>query len=159
MGPAQAIINTSQINELLIKAKFFLIALKIIEYSDQTLFLCFFYFWAICAAKWQMIFYVLFCFSTKDESLFNLVLSCGADIGKTGWVKLDEEWRNLKPIEFAMICQSRSSQEQFWEKIVKTLTVHCLQQEQEKMEKKDISGDRIVTKKIEAEIVTVLLCT
>ncbi len=58
-----------------------------------------------------------------------------------------------------MICQSRSSQEQFWEKIVKTLTVHCLQQEQEKMEKKDISGDRIVTKKIEAEIVTVLLCT
>ncbi len=55
MDSAQAIINTSQINELLIKAKFFLIALKIIEYSDQTLFLCFFYFWAICAARWQMI--------------------------------------------------------------------------------------------------------
>ena len=67
-------------------------------------------------------------------------MSCGADIAKTGWVKLDEEWRNLKPIEFAMIRQSKSSEEQFWKNIVKSLAGLYLQQEQEKMEKKDISG-------------------
>jgi hypothetical protein len=91
-------------------------------------------------AKFLIKTFKYFCFSTKDGALVSLILKCGVDIEKTGWIKFDEEWKNLKPIEFAMIRQSRSSEEQFWKIIVKSLTDLYLQQEEEKMDQKSISG-------------------
>ena len=77
---------------------------------------------------------------SKNESVFKLLISLGADITTKGWIDIDSRYKYVSPMELALMYKIRKTEDnEFWIKVVDSLDQLYIKLHNEELENMSVS--------------------